>query len=145
MVVVKNKWSRAWTQVWFYYKVPLIWVLSPRQGKGIYSLHSYMTRLDCLMEPSFNCPDEEASDMAFVKATRTISDQDAVEEYMACGLFPLLASFNLVEIADGETPVLNLAVPLPKLPVARCLKEMNDGFWVRVELAAANVVGRHAR
>jgi hypothetical protein len=97
------------------------------------------------MEPSFNCPDEEASDMAFVKATRTISDQDAVEEYMACGLFPLLASFNLVEIADGETPVLNLAVPLPKLPVARRLKEMNDGFWVRVELAAANVVGRHAR
>jgi hypothetical protein len=28
-IAMKNKWSGAWTQSWFYYKVPLLWVLSP--------------------------------------------------------------------------------------------------------------------
>jgi hypothetical protein len=32
------------------------------------------------MEPSFECSDDEAGDMAFIKATRTIGGQDTVEE-----------------------------------------------------------------
>jgi hypothetical protein len=95
-----------------------------------------MTRLDFVT-------DDEAGDMAFIKATRTISGRDVVEEYMASGIFPLLVSFNLGEIAEGETLVLKLPVPSPEFPVARCSEEMNDGFWARVELAATNVVGRY--
>jgi hypothetical protein len=67
-----------------------------------------------------------------------------MEEYMACRLFPLSVSFNLGEIADGETSVLKLAIPMPEFPVARRPEEMNDGFRVRVELAAVNVVGWYA-
>jgi hypothetical protein len=144
-VAVKNKWFRAWTQTWFYRKVPLIQIPSPRQGKGIFALHSYMTRLDFVTEPSFHCPDDEAGDVTFVKATRTIGARDTVEEYMACGLFPLSASFNLGKIAKGETPMSKLSIPLSEFPIARRSKETNDGFRTRAELATMNVVGRYIR
>jgi hypothetical protein len=132
-VAMKNKWSRAWTQVWFCCKVPLIRVPSPGRGNGILALHSYMTRLDFVTEPSFHCPDNEAGDMAFVKVTCAIGGRDAVEEYMACGLFPLSGSFNLGEIFEGKMLVSKLTVPLPEFPIARRPDEMNNGFRVRVE------------
>jgi hypothetical protein len=132
-IVVKNKWSRAWTQAWFYCKVPLLWSLSPGCGKDIFALHSYMTALDFATEQAFECPDGDASDVTFVKATRSIGGRDAIEEYMACGLFPLSVNFDLGEIADGETPISKLTLPLPDIPVAKFLKEMGDHFLVRVE------------
>jgi hypothetical protein len=81
-----------------------------------------------MMEPPFECPDDEIGDPAFVKATRTIGGRDDVEEYMACGLFPLLASFGFGEVADGEMPVSKLSTPMPDFWVARLLEETNDGF-----------------
>jgi hypothetical protein len=45
-----------------------------------------MTRLDFVMEPSFQCLDDKAGDVAFVKATRMIGGRHAIEEYMACEL-----------------------------------------------------------
>jgi hypothetical protein len=59
--------------------------------------------LDFKTEPSFECGNNDASYAAIVSATRSIGGWDAVEEYMACGLFPLSASFGLREIEDGET------------------------------------------
>jgi hypothetical protein len=102
-MVVKNKCSGAWTQAWFYYKVPLLQSSSLGQDKGIYALRSYMTRLDFAMAPSCQCSDDDAADMAFVKATHTIGGRDVVEEYMSCGPFPLSASFALGEIANRDT------------------------------------------
>jgi hypothetical protein len=71
-VDVKNKWSRAWMQAWFCCKVPLLWSPILRRGKGIYALHSYMTALDFVTEPPFECPNDDANDVDFVKATRSI-------------------------------------------------------------------------
>jgi hypothetical protein len=99
-----------------------------------------MTKLEFVTEPSYQCP--EAGDLAFVKATRTIGGRDAIEEYTACELLPLSASFYLGVILEGETPVSKLMVPLPNFPVARRPDETNDGFWVRVEIAVVNIVGR---
>jgi hypothetical protein len=118
---------------------------SPGRGKGIYALCSYMTGLDFSMEPPFECPDDDTNDVAFVKATLLIGSRDAIEEYMACGFFPLSASFTLGEDANGQTPVSKLTLPLPEFPVARLPREMADGFQMRVELAAVNVVGRYTR
>jgi hypothetical protein len=132
-------------QALFYRKVPLLQVPSPRLGKGIYALYSYMTRLDFVTEPSFMCPNDEASDMAINKATHTIGGQDVVEEYMACGLFPLSTGFNLGEIADGKTPLSKLVIPLPEFPIARHQEEMNDGLRAMVELAVTNIIDRYAR
>jgi hypothetical protein len=44
------------------------------------------------MEPPFECPESDASDVAFVKATCFIGSRDAVEDYMACELFSLSAN-----------------------------------------------------
>jgi hypothetical protein len=104
-----------------------------------------MIKLDFVMKSSFECPNDEAGDAAFVKVTHTIDGQDAVEEYVSCRLFPSSVSFDLGEIADGETPVSKLTVPMLEFPIARCAEETNDGFQARVELAAVNVVGRYAR
>jgi hypothetical protein len=114
--------------VWFYCNVPLIWNPGPGRGKGIYALCSYMTGLDFLMESPFECAEDDADDVAFVKATLSIGGRDDVEEYMACMLFPLSKSFGLGEVANGETLVLKLTLPLPKFPVARLPGETNDGF-----------------
>jgi hypothetical protein len=108
-------------------------------------LHSYMVALDFATEPLFECVDDDAGDVAFVKATRSIGGRDAIEEYMACRLFPLVASFGLGEIADGETPVSKILLPLSEFPVARLPDETNDHFCTWVELAVENVVGRYAR
>jgi hypothetical protein len=71
-ITIKNKWSRAWIGAWFYCKVPLLQSLSPERGKGLYALHSYMTTLDFAMEPLFECANDDAGDVAFVKATHSI-------------------------------------------------------------------------
>jgi hypothetical protein len=99
-----------------------------------------MTRLDFATKLSFQCPDDEAGDVAFVKATRMVGGRDAIEEYMAYGLFPLSVTFNLGEIAKGETLVSKLSTPFLEFPVATHPEEMNDGFWARVELATVSVV-----
>jgi hypothetical protein len=51
-----------------------------------------VTGLDFAMEPPFECPESDASDVAFVKATCFIGSRDAVEDYMACELFSLSAN-----------------------------------------------------
>jgi hypothetical protein len=103
-----------------------------------------MTGLNFAMKASFKCLDDNAGDVAFVRATCTIGSRDAVEEYMACGLFPLSASFGLVKIVEGEMLVSKLVVPMLLFPIARLPEETNDGFMASVELAAANVIGRYA-
>jgi hypothetical protein len=139
-IAVKNKWSGAWTEAWFYCEVYLLCVPSPRRGKGVYALRSYMSTLDFVTEPPFECSDDDAGDAAFVKATHFIGGRDIVEEFMAYGLYPLSASFGLGEIVDRETPVSMLHLLLPELPIMRLPNEMNDHFYVRVELTVENIV-----
>jgi hypothetical protein len=136
-VAIKNKWARTRLQGWFHYKVHLIRSLSPGRGKGVYTWHSWMAELSFISDPPFDCP---GSDATFVKATHTVGGLDVVEEYMACGLFPLLVSFKLCEVVNGETPVSKLSGAMMDFLVARLSGETNDCFWVRVELATMNVV-----
>jgi hypothetical protein len=114
-------------------------------GNGVYALCSDMCALDFVTEPSFDCGEDDAGDVAFVSATRSIGGWDIVEEYMAYGLFPLSASFGSGEIEDRETSVSKITFSLTEFPIPRLPKEINDHFWVRVELAAENVVGSYAR
>jgi hypothetical protein len=102
-----------------------------------------MSEINLMMEPPFECPDDENGDAAFVKATRTIDGRDVMEEYMACGLFSLSVSFSLGEVADGVMHVLKLSPPVPDFRVTRLPKEANDGIRARVELDAVDVMGRY--
>jgi hypothetical protein len=100
-----------------------------------------MAPLYFLTEPSFECGDDDFGDLAFVRAMGLIGGQDVVEEYMACKMFPLSASFNFIEIVDQETPVSKVTMPLLEFPLAKLQGESNDHFLVRVELGVENIVG----
>jgi hypothetical protein len=68
-----------------------------------------------------------------------------VEEYLACGMFPLSAGFGFREIADGETPVSKIVLLLPDFPLTKFQGESDDHFQARVELGMENVVGSYNR
>jgi hypothetical protein len=87
-----------------------------------------MCALDFVTEPSFDCGEDDAGDVAFVSATRSIGGWDIVEEYMAYGLFPLSASFGSGEIEDRETSVSKITFSLTEFPIPRLPKEINDHF-----------------
>jgi hypothetical protein len=80
--------------------------LRPPGGKGVFALHSIMSALDYTMEPSFECHYTYSSDVAFIRAVGSIGGRYAIEEYFACGMYPLSASFGFDGIADSESPVL---------------------------------------
>jgi hypothetical protein len=108
-------------QVWFYFKVPLLWSPSPGRGKGIFALHSYMTALDFVTEPPFECPDGDAGDVV----------EMSLRSIWSMGFPPLSVSFNLGEIVDDETPMSKITLPLLDFPVAKFPQEMDDHFLVR--------------
>jgi hypothetical protein len=78
--------------VWFYYKVSLL--QTPQRGKSVFGLSLNMTPLDYATEPSFECIDNESSDTVFIRVVGFIGGRDAVEEYLACRMFPLSANFS---------------------------------------------------
>jgi hypothetical protein len=85
----------------------------------VYALRLSMATLDFLTEPSFECADDDFRDLVSARAIGLISGRDAVEEYLACGMFPLSASFGFIGITDGETPISKVALPLPEFPLAK--------------------------
>jgi hypothetical protein len=48
-----------------------------------------MIGLDFRKGPPFNSTDDDSGDVAFVSATKFIGGQDAMEEFLACGVYPL--------------------------------------------------------
>jgi hypothetical protein len=123
-LAVRNKWFAGWTRSWLYCKVPLVWSPIPVRGKSVYALWSSMAPLDFSMEPSFKCADDDSRDTALVSA---------------------MASFGFIEIADGETPISKVVLPLLEFPLAKLQGESNDHFLVRVELGVENVMDSYGR
>jgi hypothetical protein len=54
-----------------------------------------------------------------------------------------LASFSFGGIAEGETSISKVTLPLPEFPLAKLQGESNYRFLARVELGVENVVGRY--
>jgi hypothetical protein len=127
-VTIKNKWAAGWTNAWFYCKDTMH--VCPQGGKSVHALCSDMSALELFTELPVDCLDTNAGDVTFVKATGTIGGHDAVQDHLACVLYPLSASFSLGEVANGITPVSKLRVPLPKFFVLSALtKRMMSNFW----------------
>jgi hypothetical protein len=103
-----------------------------------------MAHLDFSMKPSFECADDDSGDVAFVHAMGLIGGRDAVEEYLAYRMFPLLAGFSFTGTAEGEMPVLKVILPLPEFLVTKFKGESYDHFLARVELGVENVVGNYS-
>jgi hypothetical protein len=102
-----------------------------------------MVPLDFSTEPLFECVDDDSGDLAFVWTMGLIGGWDVVEEYLAYKMFPLLANFGFAEIADGETPMSKVTLPLPEFSITKLQGESNDHFLVMVEIRVENVVGSY--
>jgi hypothetical protein len=90
--------------------------------------------------PPVNYPDSDSDNTAFFKAMNSIRGRDVVE-YLACGMYPLSASVNFAEVADGTTPVSRVKLPLLKLR-AICSDDEDDvQFLAGVKLEAEGVAG----
>jgi hypothetical protein len=113
-LTVKNKWSLGRIKAWYYCRVPARW--SSEGGKSVFALRSYMSVLGYQVEPLVYIPDTNSNDVAFVQAVKMIRGHDVVEEFLACGLYPLSASFSFDEVSDGTTAMSKVVVPLPVFP-----------------------------
>jgi hypothetical protein len=81
------------------------------------------------------------SDDAFIWASSNIGGQDAVEEFVSCGVWPLAADVSFEHVKVDLTLVSKLKVPLPRFPLSREDDEDDTHFVVRVEQEARNIVG----
>jgi hypothetical protein len=85
---VRNKWTSDWASNWFYCKVPSeqiadVW------GKWNYTLRSMMTQRNYSMDASFECGPGDVDVAIFVEVALLIGGRDTVEEFLACGIWPL--------------------------------------------------------
>jgi hypothetical protein len=71
------------------------------------------------MEPPFDCPDDDSGDTAFIKAVSFIGGQDAIEEYLACGIYSLSVDVGFRRTTNIVTPVARLKLPLLKFHAMR--------------------------
>jgi hypothetical protein len=107
---IKNKWALGWMRSWFYCRV-----LCRRCSEGVksvFALHSQMSELDYTVEPEVECSDDNPNEADFVHATTTIEGRDAIEEYIPCKMYPLVAGFGFEKVHVGMTPVSNVETPL---------------------------------
>jgi hypothetical protein len=95
----------------------------------VYALHSWMSELYYTVEPEVECPNNNSNNAAFVRATTTIGGRDAVEEYVACKIYPLAASFGFESVPLGMTPVSKVETPLPLFIVGTIVVEHVDQFF----------------
>jgi hypothetical protein len=98
------------------------------------------------MDPSFNYANDNSGDVAFVQASKFIKGRDAVEEFIACGMYPLAVGVNFDRVATRMTPVSKLKVPLPKFTIVR--KDDNEDdvqFLAWVELEAESIIGSYTK
>jgi hypothetical protein len=90
---MRNKWMSGWDGNWFYCWVPEeqranVW------GKGSYPLSSMMTRLNYLTKDPSSCGLEDANFVAFVEVTSIVKGRNAMEEFLASGLWSLSEKFG---------------------------------------------------
>jgi hypothetical protein len=109
-------------------------------------LRLYMCSLEFRTEPPFDRADDDSGDVAFVQATKFIGGRDAVEEFIACSMYPLAVGASFDRVATRTTPVSKLKVPLSKFATVR--KDDNEDdvqFLARVELEAEDIVGSYTK
>jgi hypothetical protein len=108
----------------------------------VYALHLRMGELDYAVEPKVECLNNDPNDVAFIQVTATIGGRDVVEEYVACKIYPLAASFNSESVPLGMTPVSKVETPLPLFSMGTIAVEHADRFLAEVETKAERVLGR---
>jgi hypothetical protein len=134
--VMKNKWSSGWARNWFCCKVPSQ-KLNVR-GRGAYPLRSEMSALEYWTDATYTCAADDTNLVDFAQAATIIEGHDAVEEFLACDIWPLNDNCEfLVEMK--ESPLSKDTVLMPKVTTTIGEKETLVAFKAQ-SVAAANVL-----
>jgi hypothetical protein len=75
-----------------------------------------MTRLDHLVEAPSECGPEDDNFADFVEVTTFIGGHDVVEEFLACGLWPLSEKFGF-PVERRESLLSKSMVPVLQAPL----------------------------
>jgi hypothetical protein len=115
-------------------------------GVTMHILRSYMCSLEFRTDTPLDCADDDLGDVAFVQATKFIRGCDVVEEFIACGMYPLAVDAGFDRVAMRSMLVSKLKVPLPKFIVVHNDDNEDDvHFLARVELEAKGIVGSYTK
>jgi hypothetical protein len=98
----------------------------------VHALHSWMSELDYSIEPDVECLDNDPNDAAFIRATATIRCRDAAEEYVACKMYLLAASFVFANVALGTMPMSKVETPLLIFAVENVAREHADRVLAKI-------------
>jgi hypothetical protein len=132
----KNKWGNWW-EFWFY--------VTPRDVEGLPSLSPAILCSHCYVAfPHFEVAEEDQDEGGLRYAARLSSGRDLVEEFIACGVWPLAHGWAFGEIAPHRMPTLGgQLVRSPAFSVE--LRERDAAAFVReVEAKAVKIVGKYA-
>jgi hypothetical protein len=100
-----------------------------------------MSALDYVVEPEVDCPDDDSNNVTFVRTTSTIGGRDAIEEFMACRMYPLASSFGFEAVTLGMTHVSKFRTLLPVFLVETVSAVNAHHILVKVETKAAKIHG----
>jgi hypothetical protein len=100
-----------------------------------------MSALDYMVEPKVECSFDDPNDVAFVRATTTISGRDVVEEFVACKMFPRDSGFSFRNVPISMMPVLGVRTPLPLFLIEPVSTEDISHVLAEVETEAERFLG----
>jgi hypothetical protein len=100
-----------------------------------------MHELDYFVDPEIDCPNGDTIDATFIRATATIGGHDAIEEYVACKMYPLAIGFGFDCMLLGMTPVSKVETPLPLFAVGNIATEHANRLLAEIEAEAKKVLG----
>jgi hypothetical protein len=72
-----------------------------------------------------------------------ISECDAIEEFLACGIYPPAADFSFGEVAEALIAVSKVMAPLLDFRIVRVDGGDHAQFLAKVELEAERIVGSY--
>jgi hypothetical protein len=93
-------------------------------------------------EDTTSCGPEDPNFTAFIKVTSLIGGHDAVEEFLACGLWPLGQQFGFL-VETKESPLSKVLVPMLQITATIGEWESEAQFVPRIEKAANELIGRY--
>jgi hypothetical protein len=112
----------------------------------VHILRSHMTGLEFKTEPPFNCDHSDSGSVAFIRATKFLGGRNVVEEFIACGMYPLVTNVRFDWVTTFVTPVSKFKVPMPKFMAIHKDNDEDDiQFLVRVELEAEGIAGSYTK
>jgi hypothetical protein len=102
-----------------------------------------MSTLHYTVESEVECSDNDVNNAFFVRVTTTIGGRNAIEEFLACGMYPLASGISFRDIALGMTTMSKVETSLLLFPVDAISAEGDGHFLAKVETDAKRILGNY--